>query len=120
MYAIIETGGKQFYVEQGMVLDVPLMAAEPLASITFDKVLLCSNGSEVAVGTPHVPDAVVKASCVGEAKAAKLTVFKMRRRKASMCKTGHRQKHTRVKILDIKAPIAPRAVAPAAPAAPEA
>lgn len=113
MYAIIEAGGKQFYVEQGMVIDVPRMDAQPLDSLTFDKVLLCSNGTDVVIGTPHVAQAKVTASCVGEVKAEKLTVFKMRRRKSSMRKTGHRQKHTRVKILNISAPIAARPATPA-------
>ncbi|MCX7847136.1 MAG: 50S ribosomal protein L21 [bacterium] len=109
MYAIIETGGKQFYVEQGMVIDVPWLDAEPMATVTFDKVLLCSNGKDVAIGTPHIATARVTASCVGAAKGEKLQVFKMRRRKSSMRKTGHRQKLTRVKILDISAPIPVRA-----------
>lgn len=105
MYAIIEAGGMQFYVEQGMEIDIPLQKLEPMATVTFDKVLLCSNGKDVVIGTPHVASAKVTASCVGEVKGEKLKVFKMRRRKSSMKKTGHRQKYTRVKILDISAPI---------------
>ena len=105
LYAIIDTGGKQFQVERGMTLNVPTLDVEKGSTVTFDRVLLCSNGAEACVGTPTVARAKVTAVSLGEAKGVKLVVFKMRRRKASTRKTGHRQKFTAVRIMSIDAPI---------------
>ncbi len=106
LYAIIETGDKQFRVENGLVLDIPLIeSAEENSSITFDKVLLCSNGEETSVGTPLVDGALVKATCLGESKGDKLFVFKIKKRKKYRKKTGHRQKFTSVRIDEIVSPV---------------
>jgi large subunit ribosomal protein L21 len=105
LYAIIETGDKQFRVEQGMTLNVPLTSAAEGAVLTFDRVLLCSNGTDIRIGTPTVPDAHVKATVLGEARGEKLVVFKMRRRKASKRKTGHRARFTSVRVDELVMPI---------------
>jgi len=111
MYAIIETGSKQFRVEQGMKLQIPAIEAEEGAAVVFDRVLLCSNGEEVVVGTPEVADAQVKATCLGEVKGEKITIFKKKRRKNYARKTGHRQGYTMVQINEIISSITPLAVA---------
>ena len=105
LYAIIETGDKQFRVENGLVLDIPQLDAEDNSPLTFDRVLLCSNGDQTCVGAPLVEGAQVKATCLGESKGDKLFVFKIKRRKKYRKKTGHRQKFTSVRIDEIIAPI---------------
>ena len=105
LYAIVKTGDKQFHVEKGMKIDIPLLDAQPGDQIELNEVLLCSNGNEVVVGTPLVEDALVKATFLGEAKGKKIDVFKMKRRKKYRRKTGHRQTYSAVKITDIIAPI---------------
>ena len=113
LYAIIVTGDKQFRVENGMILEIPLIEeAEENSTITFDKVLLCSNGEETAVGAPLVEGALVKATCLGESKGDKLFVFKIKKRKKYRKKTGHRQKFTSVKIVEIVSPIKDNAPVP--------
>lgn len=113
LYAIIVTGDKQFRVEKGMILEIPLIEeADENSTITFDKVLLCSNGEETAVGTPLVDGALVKATCLGDSKGDKLFVFKIKKRKKYRKKTGHRQKFTSVKIDDIVSPIKDNAPTP--------
>ena len=110
MYAIIETGSKQFRVELGMRLEIPSIEAEEGTAVVFNRVLLCSNGEEVVVGTPEVADAQVKATCLGDVKGEKITVFKKKRRKNYKRKTGHRQGYTMVQINEIVSPIAALAV----------
>ena len=105
MYAIIETGDKQYQVEKGMILEIPQLDAAEGSTVEFDHVMLCSNGEEVLVGTPYVEDATVQATCLGESKGEKIVVFKKKRRKNYARKTGHRQQYTRVKIQAILSPI---------------
>ena len=102
MYAIIRSGGKQFKAEKGKLLRLPLMEAEPGAKITFDDVLLTSDGDKVVTGAPTVKGASVTAEVVGEAKGEKIYVFKFKRRKNYRRKTGHRAKFTEVKITGLK------------------
>lgn len=99
MYAIIETGGKQYRVEEGDELDVELLHSE--GSIQFDKVLLVHNGQEPKVGLPHVPHCTVHAEVLGETKGPKVIAFKYKRRKNYRRTVGHRQKYSRVKITKI-------------------
>jgi large subunit ribosomal protein L21 len=117
MYAIIETGDKQFRVEQGMKLQIPAIEAEQGTAVVFDQVLLCSNGEEVVIGTPSVKNARVTATCLGDVKGEKIMVFKKKRRKNYARKTGHRQGYTLVQIDEIIAPI--KALVPEEPAEPE-
>lgn len=102
MYAIFRALGHQFKAQKGDVLRLPLMDAEPGATVTFDEVLLASDGSTVAAGTPLLPNASVQAEVVGEQKGDKIYVFKFKRRKNYRRKTGHRQRYTEVRITDVK------------------
>ena len=101
-YAIFRALGKQFRAEKGKTLKLPLMVAEPGAKVTFDEVLLSSDGTTIKAGAPLVKGAKVEAEVVGHGKDEKLYVFKFKRRKNYRRKTGHRQKHTEVRITDVK------------------
>ena len=101
MYAIIETGGKQYKVQPGQVIEVELLESES-DKVNFDRVLLCGDGETVKVGTPVVDKAVVKASVLAdEVKAKKVLAFKKHRRKDWKWVRGHRQRHARVRIDEI-------------------
>ena len=102
MYAIIRAGGKQFKAEKGKTLRLPLTGAEPGSKVTFDEVLLSSDGQTVKTGTPLVSGAKVTGEVVGEGKESKIYVFKFKRRKNYRRKTGHRQRFTEVRITDLK------------------
>jgi large subunit ribosomal protein L21 len=102
MYAIFRALGKQFRAEKGQKLKLPLMANEPGDKVTFDEVLLCSNGTTINTGAPVVKGASVEAEVIGHGKDQKIHVFKFKRRKNYRRKTGHRQKHTEVRITDVK------------------
>ncbi len=97
-YAIIESGGKQYKAVEGATIDVDLLTAEPGSEITLDNVLLTVNDDAIAIGTPLLSGAAVKATVVGEVKGPKLTIFKYRPKKHYRVKTGHRQVYTRIKI----------------------
>ncbi len=101
MYTILETGGKQYRVRVGDMIDVERLDAEPGATVSFDRVLMVVGDDATHVGRPTVAQAKVTAQVVGEAKGPKLTVFRFRRRKNIRRKTGHRQGYTRVKIQEI-------------------
>jgi large subunit ribosomal protein L21 len=98
MYAVFQTGGKQFRAEPGGRLRVPSLDAEPGDSISFAEVLLASDGKKVTVGTPTVDGAEVKAEVLRHGKTDKIIVFKRKRRKGYRRKQGHRQKYTEVRI----------------------
>ena len=102
MYAIFRALGKQFRAEQGQTLRLPLMEAKPGDKLTFDEVLLSSDGTTIRAGTPLVKGAKVQAEVVGDGKEPKIYVFKFKRRKNYRRKTGHRQKFTEVRITDVK------------------
>lgn len=99
MYAIIQTGGKQYRVSEGDVLDVELLKAE--GSVTFDEVLFFTDGKTSQVGTPHVQGCQVQGEVVGESKGPKVIAFKYKKRKNYRRTVGHRQKYTRVKITKV-------------------
>ena len=104
MYAIFRTAGKQFRAEKGCTLLLPLLdKAEPGKALTFNEVLLSSDGTTVKAGTPLVKGAKVTAQVIGLAKGEKIYVWKFKRRKNYRRKTGHRQHYTEVKITDVKA-----------------
>lgn len=105
MYALIETGGKQYRVAPGDVLDVERVAGagEAGESVEFDRVLMVSGDDGVTVGTPTVAGATVQASVVGEVRGPKIRVFKMKRRKGYRRTRGHRQDLLRVRIEGISA-----------------
>lgn len=100
MYAIIETGGKQYRVAKGDVIDVELVKVEG-NQVEFKQVLFLNDGSQVKVGLPHISECTVMAELLGESKGPKVVAFKYKRRKNYRRKVGHRQKYSRVKITDI-------------------
>ncbi|MEI8328839.1 MAG: 50S ribosomal protein L21 [Chlamydiia bacterium] len=100
MYAIIETGGKQYRVEKGDIIDVELLESrEP--NIEFNNVLFINNGSDVKLGNPYLTQSLVKAELMQEVKGPKVIAFKYKKRKGYRRKVGHRQRYLRVKITDI-------------------
>ncbi len=102
MYAVIETGGKQYRVEEGAVIYVEKIDAEADAEVTFDKVLLV-GGEKAVLGTPYVKGATVTGKVVKQGKAKKITVFTYRPKKSSKRKMGHRQLFTKVEISAVNA-----------------
>ena len=98
MYAIIRTAGKQFRAEPGRTLRIPRVEAEPGAKLTFDEVLLGSDGASVRAGTPLVKGAQVTGEVVRHGRDRKIIVYKFKRRKNYARKQGHRQDFTEVKI----------------------
>jgi large subunit ribosomal protein L21 len=101
MYAIFRASGKQFRAEKGTTIRLPLLDAEAGTKLTFDEVLLSSDGQTIRAGTPLVAGAKVEAEVVGVGKEPKIYVFKFKRRKNYRRKTGHRQKFTEVRITDV-------------------
>jgi large subunit ribosomal protein L21 len=101
MYAVIETGGKQYRVAKGDTLDVERLEAEAGKPFTFQRVLLVSNDGKISVGAPTVASASVVADVTAHLRGEKKIAFKMKRRKGYHRTVGHRQELTRVKITDI-------------------
>lgn len=101
MYAVIETGGKQYKVEQGDVLFVEKLEASAGDTINIDKVLLVSNEGELSTGKPYVDGAKVEATVLEQGKAKKIIVFKIKAKKNYRKKQGHRQPYTKLKIENI-------------------
>ena len=102
MYAVIETGGKQYRVAPGDVLEVERLEAEAGQSFTFDRVLLLENEGKFSVGAPTVAKASIVADVVEHIRGEKKVAFKMKRRKGYHRTVGHRQELTRIKISEIK------------------
>ena len=102
MYAVFQTGGKQFRVEPGSKLRVPTLEAKEGTTVSFDHVLLASDGDGVSVGQPTVSGASVKAEILRHGKDRKIIVFKRKKRKGYRRKQGHRQKFTEIRIAEIK------------------
>ena len=102
MYAIVETGGKQYQVEEGRYVDVELLGEEKDAKVVFDKVVMIVNGKKSKVGQPYVANAKVEGTIVKNDKAKKIIVFKQRPKKGYRKKQGHRQGFTRVMINKIR------------------
>lgn len=103
MYAIIQSGGKQYRVAEGETLKLEKLAGEAGESIDFNDVLLVSDGDQVQAGTPLVKGAQVTGEVVDQGRAKKVEILKFRRRKHHMKRQGHRQSYTAVKITKIKA-----------------
>jgi len=102
MYAVIETGGKQYRVEVGTELEVELLDVEPGKTITLDRVLLVADGDEASIGQPLVANAAVSAEVVRQARGDKVISFKYRPKARRRVKHGHRQELTVLRISDIK------------------
>ncbi len=103
MYAIIETGGKQYKVSSGDVLFIEKLDAEAEATVTFDKVIAVNNDEALTVGDPYVAGATVSAKVLKNGKAKKITVFTYKPKKGKQRKLGHRQPYTKVQIEAINA-----------------
>lgn len=103
MYAVIETGGKQYTVREGQSLKIEKLVANTGDAIEFDKVMLVSKDGAVTLGQPTIAGAVVKATVTAQGRARKVTIMKFRRRKDSRLKKGHRQHFTQVTIDGISA-----------------
>ena len=103
MYAVIETGGKQYKVEAGQALFIEKLNVEADDTVTFDKVLAVGGDDGIKVGSPYVDGASVEAKVIKNGKAKKVTVFTYKPKKNEKRKMGHRQPYTKVSITDIKA-----------------
>ncbi|QZY57085.1 50S ribosomal protein L21 [Crassaminicella profunda] len=103
MYAIIETGGKQYRVQEGDTLFVEKLEANEGEAVEFDKVLAVSKEGSLSVGTPVVDGAKVSATVVENGKAKKVIVFKYKAKKDYRKKQGHRQPYTKIKVEKINA-----------------
>jgi len=97
--AVIKTGGKQYLVQEGTVLDIEKLPGEAGAEIKFTEVLMVANDDSVTLGTPLVADMVVTGQVVEQFREDKILVSKIKRRKRYRRKAGHRQEKTRVKIV---------------------
>ena len=98
MYAVVATGGKQYRVEAGNLLEVELLPGEIGSSITFDRVLMIGDGENVTVGTPVVPGATVSGTVVSRDRGPKLVIFKFKQKVKYRRRTGHRQNLIQVRI----------------------
>ncbi len=103
MYAVIETGGKQYQVKEGDILFIEKLSAEAEAKVNFDKVLAVGMDEATTVGAPYVDGASVAATVLKNGKAKKLTVFTYKPKKGEKKKQGHRQPYTQVRIDAINA-----------------
>ncbi len=104
MYAVIETGGKQYQVREGDEVFIEKLAVRADDTVTFDKVVAVNNDSDLKVGAPYVDGASVEAKVIKNGKAKKITVFTYKAKEGSTHrKMGHRQPYTKVRIEAIKA-----------------
>lgn len=103
MYAIIETGGKQYRVAEGQTLQIEKLDVDAGSMIDFDRVLMVGEGEQMKVGAPVVDGAKVIAEVLKHGRADKINIIKFRRRKHHMKHQGHRQYYTQVKITKVQA-----------------
>src|SRR4029079_19025595 len=108
MYAVLETGSKQYRVSAGDTLEIERLAVEAGKPVTFDRVLMVNNDGKVTVGSPTVASASVVADVVEHKRGEKKLTFKMKRRKGDHKSIGHRQELTVVKIKEIRTEAAGR------------
>ena len=97
-YAVVQTGGKQYRVQEGDILDVELLDAEVGASIYLEDVRLIAGANDILVGSPKVAGAAVKAQVVEQVRGTKLVVFKYKAKTRYRRKSGHRQRYSRLKV----------------------
>ena len=98
MYAILVTGGKQYKVSEGDIINVEKLGVEDGASVTFSEVLAVGNGAELKVGTPYVDGASVTATVDKTGRQKKINIFKMKPKKGYRRRQGHRQPYTKVTV----------------------
>ena len=103
MYAVIETGGKQYRVQEGDVVFIEKIEGEADSKVTFDKIVLVADDNGAKVGAPYVDGATVEATLLKNGKGKKITVFTYKPKKSEKRKMGHRQPYTQVRIESIKA-----------------
>jgi len=103
MYAVIQTGGKQYRVSEGDVLRVEKIGAEEGAEMELDKVLMIADGDNVKVGAPYVEGGKVSATVRSHGRGKKVKIVKFRRRKQYLKRQGHRQSYTELQITGISA-----------------
>lgn len=101
MFAVIQSGGKQYKVKQGDELQLELEEAGKSKTLKLDKVLLLSNNGQVEIGRPTIKGAFCEAEVLGEVKGPKVISFKYIRREKSATKIGHRQKYLKIRIKTI-------------------
>ena len=104
MYAIIESCGKQYKVAEGDVVFFEKLDAEEGKKVSFDKVVLVSDGKKVEVGAPYVKDVKVEGKVIANGKAKKIIVYKYKAKKNYRKTQGHRQPYTKIEITSIKTP----------------
>ena len=103
MYAIVDSGGKQYKIHEGEILRVEKIPGEVGSPVSFDKVLMVSDGENVRIGKPVLENVAISGHIVEQGKAKKIIVFKYKRRKRYRRKQGHRQQYTSIKVDSIKA-----------------
>ncbi len=103
MYAVIQTGGKQYRVSEGDTLRVEALGEEEGASMDIDKVLMIGDGENIKVGTPYVDGGKVTATVKAHGRGKKVKIIKFRRRKQYLKRQGHRQRYTELEITGISA-----------------
>ncbi|MEK9627100.1 MAG: 50S ribosomal protein L21 [Gammaproteobacteria bacterium] len=101
MYAVVQTGGKQYRLSVGDNLRVEKLPGEPGVVVDLPQVLMVSDGDKVSIGNPVLTDASVKAEIVGHGRDKKIRVFKMKRRKKYRRTQGHRQAYTQLRVTEI-------------------
>jgi len=101
MYAVIASGGKQYRVEEGQVLNLETLDADVGKPVDFDKILMIVDGDKVNVGKPYIEGAKVAAEILEHGRGKKIKILKFKRRKHHMKRQGHRQSFTQVKITSI-------------------
>ena len=111
MYAVIETGGKQYRVQEGDVITIEKLAVEAGDKVEFDKVLVIGEGAEIKIGAPYVDGAKVFGDVIENGKGKKVIIFKYKSKKDYRKKQGHRQPYTMVEITGIGADKAKKAAA---------
>ncbi len=102
MYAVINAGGKQYKVKPGEILRIEKIEGKIGDTVSFDNVLMFSDGKNVRLGAPKLDDINVTANIIEQGKAKKVIVFKYKRRKRNRKKMGHRQRYTAIRIEDIR------------------
>lgn len=102
MYAIIETGSKQYSVKKGDIVEVELLGVKKDEAVEFKKVLFLKDGTKIDIGTPYLEKVSVHGISLGDIKGEKKIAYKYKRRKNYRKKIGHRQKYSKVQITEIK------------------
>jgi large subunit ribosomal protein L21 len=103
MYAVVETGGKQYRIEEGQTIKIEKLPQDVDASVDFEKILMVVDGENVKIGTPHVEGAKVTGTILEQGRLKKIKIVKFKRRKHHLKQMGHRQYFTAVNIDKISA-----------------